>query len=185
MALRATTIVTIEQARSWVHGNTTEASDDATLEVCTDAASEDLEQRTGRKFKSTTITGEIGNGRGTRVHYLRYAPVTSITSITVDGVAPASYTLDGLQGRVVLPTTAVFPYGALILVTYVCGYGTIPAQAIEACLELTKRNYHLKTKGGQSFETVNVGGSTMVVRDRLPDDLMKKIAALKDTRWMA
>lgn len=189
MALKATTLVTIEQARQWVHSDPDASGEDTMLEICADAASERLERRTSRVFRLRTVSEtHSGDGFGS-VLYLSRFPIVSLTSLTVDGQALTAdrYVVDHARGRVLLTGGGRFPAGAEnVTVVYQAGYADedLPSDAIELCLELTKRLYHLKTKGGQSFEVVTMGdGRSAVMRDDIPRDLRDAVDALKDTRF--
>lgn len=187
MAVKATTLVTIEQVRDWVLNDLADSSKDLVLTLIADAASERLERDTARIFRSRAVTDRhIGDGAGS-VLYLKRYPIISITSFTTDGVAvdATRYYVDAERGRIVLKNGAVFGDNADLAITYTAGYAAadLPSDAVEVCLHLCKRAYQLKTKGGQSFQSVSMGGHSFMMRDTLPSDIVKAIEKLSDKRF--
>jgi len=186
--VKATTLVTIQQAREWVLNDAADASKDALLVLLADAASARLERETARVYRSRVVTGERSIGDGcASVLYLNRFPIISISAFTLDDVTVDSthYYTDGPRGRIVFKNGYVLTDGGEVVVSYTAGYANndLPDDAVELCLHLVKRAYQLKTKGGQSFESVNLGGHSFMMRDSLPADLKKAIAELKDKRF--
>lgn len=185
--VKATTLVTLAQARLWCHGDAAETSSDALVALCADAASERLERWTSRVFKSRSRTELHVSDGGVGVCYLQRFPIVSVASLTVDDTAIAAdrYTVDGARGRLLLPAGSLFSGGSRIAVTYTAGYADadLPSDAIEIALELTKRYFRLKQSGGGVFQQVTVGNSSFIVRDRVPDDLRLAVEQLADKRF--
>lgn len=186
MAVKPTTIVTIEQARDWVLDDPADTARDSLLELLANAASERLERDTSRIFKSRACTDTARGQRGASALYLRFFPVISVASFAIDGVAVDStfYQLDAQRGRLLMLNGRTLSDGE-ITVTYTAGYADadLPSDAVELALSLTKRLYHLKTKGGQSFETASIGGHSFVIRDSLPKDWQESVKHLSDKRF--
>jgi hypothetical protein len=189
VAVKATTIVTLAQAREWCLQDAADASRDVWISLAADAASERLERETSRVFKRRTLTERADGDGVATVLYLRRFPVLAVSSLTVDGqlVDPTDrYVVDGAAGRVLLTRGAVFPAGVQNLVTvYDAGYedADLPSDAVELALQLTARLFKMRTKGGSSFEQVTVGGNSFAVRDQLPTDMVKAMARMRDTRF--
>jgi hypothetical protein len=185
--VKSTTLITLAQARAWVLNDAAEASADDVLVVCANAASERLERWTSRVYKSRAVSETFDGDGFASIQYLSRFPVISLTSFTIDAVTvdASRYALDALRGRLLLKDGA-FPSGVQnVAAGYTAGYADadLPVDAIEIALELCKRLYRLKTSGGGVFQQVNVGNSSFIVRDRIPDDMRDAINRLRDTRF--
>lgn len=75
---------------------------DAQLNVIIPHAQSLVENYCGRAFDSATYTSEKYDGSGSEILILRQFPVTTLTSVSISGVAVAStsYTLDAANGIV-------------------------------------------------------------------------------------
>jgi len=188
VAVKATTVVTLAQAREWCLQDASDDTRDAILSLCADAASERLERETGRVFKRRTLTETVSADGVGRVLYLRRFPVVSVASVTIDGqlAAASSYAVDADAGRIFTADGAAFPGGVQnVVIVYDAGYdaASLPSDVVELALQLTARLFKMRSRGGSSFEQVSVGGNSFAVRDNLPTDMTRAIERLRDKRF--
>jgi len=100
--------------------NTFESYDDDLLETLIEAATKKAEEYTGRAFIQREIV-ETRIGDNKQVLKLYRQPVIDVTSVTVGGVALASWSERLSIGRIY--HLVVWPLDYEIVVTYVAGYG--------------------------------------------------------------
>jgi hypothetical protein len=121
--------------------------DDVLLTRLMNSATAAIESYCGRTFASATYT-EYQDGTGRNVLNLAQFPIISITSITEGGGGTltsgddpyASPTPDVItykeQGQLIRPWIVWLPYHRYYKIVYVAGYATIPADLVQACVEL-------------------------------------------------
>lgn len=188
MAVKPTTIVSLPLAREWCIQDATNTTRDASISLAADAASERIERDTSRVFKRRTLTEtHSGDGVASTIYTNRF-PILSVASITVDGIAldATFYVVDGARGRIRLLDGRRFSSGVEnIALDYDAGYedADLPSDVVELALQLTARIFKMRSKGGSTFETVNVGPNSFTVRDNLPSDFVKAIERLRDKRF--
>jgi hypothetical protein len=113
-------LITTAEAAAWL--NIADwATDAPELPALVEAASAAVEEFCDRRFASATVT-ETYAGHGSRLIFPRRAPVTGVTSITVDDVAFPTFTFDDTS----IKGGTAFPPSSVIVVTYTGGYATIP-----------------------------------------------------------
>jgi len=133
-----------------VYGGITTTADDAAITALITQASGQIEQYCNRTFAQAAYT-ETRNGRDTETLYMRQQPIVSVQSLTIDGITIQAspdtrsygYVFDDAQ--LYLRGTARGPYGQPgrfvrgfqnITVAYTAGFQTIPADVVQACVEL-------------------------------------------------
>ena len=163
-----TTLFTIAEARAFDKaqlGNAT-TYPDVTITAKEVEIREWLELVCGVNFIPTTHTSEVHDGDGTASLILDWPRVTSVTSITVDGVAYAAadiITTDYSAGLAIdryglTRRSGMFAAGSSnVAVTYVAGHAAVPALIKRAalrtaCLELPSSNVPF------SAESYDAGG---------------------------
>lgn len=106
-----------------------------------------IEEFTGRKIASQTVTGEIGNGSGTEYHVPKYVPVTAVTTLQdretpddswADIVSDSDHILvDQVNGDYIELYGDIFPAGSSnIKLTYTAGYSTVPNTIKQVAYEM-------------------------------------------------
>lgn len=139
-------------------GLTTTATDPVLQSLIT-GASAWIESFCSRVFAQATYT-EIRNGNGGNRLFLANAPVSAVSSVTVDGQAiPAAsdaqstgYVYDG--GTVYL-RGYVFCRGVQnVTASYTAGFATVPADVAQACVELVAAKYAKRDRIDKQSETL-------------------------------
>ncbi len=111
------------------------------------AASAHVENHCRRVFASETLT-EWHNGDGWARLWLRRAPVTSLTSVEVNGSAQDvdDFTVNERTGELVWGTSGDYRHGnpfprgrRNIKVIYVAGYASVPTPVKEATVQVVKQ----------------------------------------------
>ena len=154
--------------------------DDNLLQKLITRASEDIRSETNREFYSAERTEvRSGVGWGQRLFIPKEAPITDVTSVTIDGIA-VPLTPDGSpEGTAGFGFTAdhiylvgyEFTEGTNnIEVVYEGGFETYPEDLIGACVELTAYRYKSKDRIGESSKGL-AGQSTSYVTDHIPKSI--------------
>lgn len=178
-ATKATTLVTLAQAKAWLQ--VSDASDDARIVQITDAVSERVESLTDRQFVTRT-RDEFQNGDGTRKLFLRRYPVVVMTSLTVKDtptstptalVEGTDYDLDRRSGLIVLRSRTFTRGFQNVEVNYSTGYGAqgdvaLPQDVVQATLDYIKVVYTETTTNGVSATSISVGPNSFVLKPGLP-----------------
>lgn len=176
-ATRSTTIVSLAALKAWMAaGGLSDATDDARLVRAADGASEQFEAAVARSFVTRSVT-ETVNGTGRNVLSLRRRPVTAMTSVAIDGVAidSSEYAVDAELGLLWLKTRTFTGGVQNVVVAYSAGYGaqdaaTLPADVVQAVLDLAKAAYDALSAGATAVNSVSVGNQTFILT---PEDWPK------------
>ena len=158
----ATALVTLDEARSfmgWKSGEFPE--NDARLGIIIDAVSALFASEADPDFKSATYTAEKHDGNGKSYLYLDHYPVTTFTSLTLDGTTltqDTEFFVDMDEGILECGYTGwpgiMYPAKWTsqrqgIVVTYIAGYAAVPADVKMACLVEVARAWN--TVNAQMF----------------------------------
>jgi len=123
-----------------------QVANDNLLIAMINAASTAIESHLGHPVINTTITDEYHDGDGSTDLLLKYMPVASVTTITIDDVAVTGYTLEGEIGSIYLEEG--FSAGRRnVKITYVAGHGAnrgaLPKDIVQAAI-ITAGEWYLK-----------------------------------------
>lgn len=150
-------------------GDELDSSSDEELTRLIGAASSWFESATGLTFAQVTYTGEKQNGpqfRSKTSILPKNIPVISVTSVAVDGVTiPAQTTAGGdgwalVDDVIYLVGYSVPPGVANVVITYVAGYATVPADVQQAVIEIVAWWFRGKEHTGLFSKSTAGGGST-------------------------
>lgn len=148
------------------------SADDALIASLITAVSNLIEQWLSRTIIQATYN-ESYDGNGSDRIYLHNAPVSSVTSVSVDGVAIPQSTLSTQYGWVLTRRTIrlrgdTFPKGAAnVQIVYVAGYATVPPGIAQACHETVKIRYDETQRKSVSSQAIG-GETTTYIVDDLP-----------------
>lgn len=136
-----------------------------------------IEARTGRTFEAKDYT-ETYDGNGRRTLFLRWDPIVSVTTVTVDSDVWTDYAVR--DGSVTLKYGALFPCGVdNVEVVYRAGYETPPEALVQAGVYWSAEIFKDRDRIGIS--SIGAGGQTSsYVRD-VPPFVEKLIAPF--VRW--
>jgi uncharacterized phiE125 gp8 family phage protein len=134
-------IITLKQAKDYLKVDYPE--DDELLADLINRATDYLEKVKYKTIiKQREVSQEKHDGTGKRKIYLKNYPVSSITSLTVDGVPFNDYVLYGRIGMLITQDGSVWRSGRQnIVVDYVAGYDPVPEHFVQECLELVAAWY--------------------------------------------
>ena len=155
-------LTTLANVKRYIFGNEDNLDADDLLASLIASSSEYVQRQIGRRYDTRTVT-ETRDGDGSRRMLLEQAPVTSVTSVTVNGAAiPARATVDG-DGW-------VYDDGGVTLVGYVFDAGiqnvvfvyqagaTIPADLEQAVIRHVALEFYDRSHVG--LASVSGDGST-------------------------
>lgn len=158
-------------------GDALDSSSDVELTRLLDAASSWFESATGVTFGQTTYTNEKQNGpqfRSKTSILPKNTPVTSVTSVAVDGVTIPAQTTVGGNGWVLVDDViylvgySVPPGVGNVSLTYVAGYATIPADVQQAVIEIVAWWFRGKEHTGLFSKSTAGGGYTQFASGGTP-----------------
>jgi hypothetical protein len=163
----------------------TSSEQDTVLELIGNAASAYCEARTGWVFKRRSIT-ERRHGDDTHRLLRLQAPLLSVTSLTIDGVAlaPSEYVALA-SGKVLLTARSFSPGIANVTIVYDAGYDNVAtgrADVYLAALDLAKSAYDEWQNGAVSIASISVGPATAMIRPGLNPRIEKFLDAIRDVR---
>lgn len=168
---KSTTLFSLARLRTYLGITDVSGSKDEELAIIGDAASEEIEQETGRVFVKRTAT-ETYNGDGNSVLFVR-RPIVSISSLTVDGnalVLNTDYKFDARLGAIYRLNGNGFTQDVQnISITYVYGYDVqdgdaLPNDVYRAGLDLAKARWDEKSANAVVASTISLGPSSMVIK---------------------
>lgn len=160
----------------------TGVKDDAVLSSLITSESGRFEGLTGGPVLNVTITGEEFSGDGGTVYFPLFAPLVSVTALTVDGSGVAKRTVVSGDGWV-LDRGAVRLVGSTFSkgvkncsIDYVAGYGaTSPSEVQQAVAEMVATKYRGKDRAGVSSASL-AGESVSYLTDLLSEAVQQVIA---------
>lgn len=141
-------------------------ADDTLLGTLITACSAWMRHQLDRDIAAATYTAETSSGNDGTTLIPRHYPITSVTSLAVDGDAiPArpSVTEDGyvISGQLAIKLVGyTFADGIdNVVITYTAGFSTIPEDIAQACNELVAWRYKERNRIGQV--STSVGGESV------------------------
>lgn len=145
--------------------NITGVNLDVELQALLDASSAMAEQLLGRQIVTGART-ERRHGNGRDMMQLRDAPIISVASLTIDGVAVPGADQNNGSGYLFAESTLYvvggycFTRGRLnVIVTYDAGYATVPADLSHAVVEIAAQAF--KEKDWIGYQSKSLGGETV------------------------
>jgi hypothetical protein len=154
MSLSANAIITLADAKTALGRQATSEGDEI-LEMVIEAVSASFQNEASPDLKSATYTAEAYDGNGRSYFYLDHYPVTTFTSLAEDGttlVKDTDYFVDMDEGIVekgctgwpglMYPAKWTANRGGIV-VTYVAGYSTLPADIKLAALVEVGRQFSM------------------------------------------
>lgn len=175
---------TIDQLKEYL-GDLSDKSD-VLLTRIVDAATAAIQSYCGRDFTSASYV-EYYDGSGTNTLILNQYPIITLTSLLEGGSAlttgqDASASPDVLfypeTGRLVRPWFIFLPYRNWYKATYTAGYATVPADIIQATLDLSAIILREKDRVGLTQKTA--GTQTVTYSRKLPDHIREMIDGYAD-----
>lgn len=187
MATAATTLWSVGVVRTYVGITGGDTSKDSILERIANGVTAFIERDTRRKFVTRSKT-EIRDGDGGKCLFLYEYPVVSITSINIvrtpEGVEelipPANYTQNLEQGKLYFHQDRLNRGCGNLTIVYSHGYGaqdaaTLPADIVEAGLQLCKLLFTQETVGAAGQAQVTIGAHTISINPSWPKEIRDTI----------
>lgn len=189
----ANALITLAEFREWL--NTTDTGQDTLNQHAIDAASQDIEDETGRKLitPSSAIT-EIFDGDGANYYYTKQAPIITVSALAYrtgssgstwqSVLTDWSYETDLDGGKIFFVDGNVFgpglPYNWKIGYTYGYAIANVPQSYKRICCELAARYKKLWEGDLHGTESKNFGDqSTNYSFGRMPEDIRRALDRLK------
>jgi len=179
--MAANDLTTLVNLKQWL--NITTTTDDTLLTRLITAASSFIESYVCRDIASKSYT-ETRDGKGTRSLSFGDFPVTSVSFLSINGIAIVPSPSPGKPGYVFSPTQLSlighrFHYGFQnISFSYVAGYTTIPLDIEQAAIELCSIRYRDRDRIGQVSKTI-AGEVVAFSQKDMPADVMTLLQAYK------
>jgi uncharacterized phiE125 gp8 family phage protein len=151
-------LVSLADVKAYLGGDL-QSNDDAVLARLISAASAFFVTACGRPILEQNYS-ELYDGKGNGRLYLRNTPVTSVTSLSIDGAVVPEALAPGepgwrLNGNIVLLFGHWFGRGLVnVAVTYTAGYPAAPADVAEAVVELVGLRYRGRDRLGKVSESI-------------------------------
>lgn len=152
-----TDFCTAAQVKSYL--GLTVATDDVLIGSLVSAVSAWIETYLSRNIANATVI-ETLDGTGTAKMTVQHYPITSLTSVTVDGVAVNSAYLKFRNATIQRTDGYAFPLRSQVALNYTAGYSTIPLDIAQACVEIVAWRYKERDRIGQSSKSA--GGAETV-----------------------
>lgn len=210
MSTRATTLFSLVTVKSYLPA--VGATNDAVITQIADGVSAAIEQMTGRKFVSQSVTRTVNIGRGVlgvnpsqslpfgygdgpSVYRLPDYPVSAITSVarratlmdaweTLDST---EYELDDRLGIVYLKQLAFYTGPRAAKFVYTAGYDAqdgagLPADLVQAGLDWVKFVWTRQANGFLVASSQNQGGTSAIAVPSPSKDIMDRILTHRKVR---
>lgn len=138
-----------------------------------------VEARIGRRFEAQDYT-ETQDGNGRRTLYLRWDPIVSVTSVTIDSGLWASTSYVVRDGSITLTNGSWFPCGVgNVVVVYRAGYETPPDALVQAVVYWSASIFKDRDRIGIS--SIGAGGQSSSYARDVPAFIEKLISPF--IRW--
>lgn len=173
-------LTSIEAVKAYL-GNTKTTDDDLFGRLVL-AASAWFESQTNRRFALQSYTDTF-IGQGDKLYIPQQAPVTGVTSVTIDGEVIPVTTSTQVSGYMLVRGLVhligyTFGTGQLVEVVYTAGFATIPADVEAAVIELACDRYKYRQRQGKLSETVG-GEYATYVPSTVPQSVNVVVAAYR------
>lgn len=147
-----------------------------------DSAESIVVDHLGYSPASAMYTAEAYVGNGLDSMQLGARPITTLTSLSVDGVSKdvSGYLIDG--ERITSKSGELFPKRSAILVTYTAGYATVPAIILLTIMRIAAI---LSSEAGENIATTSVSfedGSRQFFNHTNFDKFLAPLAGLRIVR---
>ena len=150
-------LTTLANVKAWL--GLPQVADDAVIARLISGVSANIQAWLGRTIALATYT-ETRDGSGNAAIILKHAPVASITSLAINGLAvPAATGLADngyrLAGRKLVLNTSLFTRAVgNVAVVYQAGYATTPPDLEQAAIELIALRYRERDRIGHTSKTL-------------------------------
>lgn len=147
-----------------------------------------IENFCNRVFAQAAYT-ETRSGNGGNRLFLRNAPVTAVSSVTVDGLA-INQALNGTSSGYLFDDTTIYIRGCQVFtrgvlnvaVAYTAGFATTPADVNQACVEWVADKYGKRNRQDKKSETLGTQQTQAYDLSDMPASV--KSALQSYVRWM-
>lgn len=163
-------LTTIDNVRAYLAFSKPDTATDELLERLIDAASEFVEQWLGRTVLSAQIV-EYHSGGNKDAIILKQAPITSVTSVVLDGrVLPAAVEPADV-GWMLVDNWLVYQHGLFgrgrknLVVTYEAGYLAVPADIEQAVIEIVCLRFKERDRIGHVSKSLAGETVTFMISD--------------------
>jgi hypothetical protein len=165
-------LATLADLETWL-GLAVGNDDEPLLTRLIGAASAAAQSWCGQNFASATVT-ETRDGTGGRRLAFGQTPVTSVQSVTIDGITIPPSPAPGQPGYLWSATSLSlvgYSFGwslGGVVIAYTAGYATVPADLAQAVLEWAGEIYRAKDRIGMSAETLGGQATPFLVAQMPP-----------------
>ncbi len=176
-------LTTLANVKTWFSPPLTTTGDDALLIRLITAASQFIQSWLGRQIASQSYA-EMRDGAGGRKLVFANAPVTAVTSLSVDGIAIPPASGPSAAGFVFSATTLylqsyLFSPGCQnVAVAYTAGYAVTPPELEQACIELVALRYKERDRIGQVSKNLS-GEVVSFTQKDMPADVQTVLQQYK------
>ncbi len=162
-------LTTLANVKAYLSPPLTTTNDDALLSRLVTAASGFIQSWLNRTIASATYA-ETRNGMGGATLFLRNRPVTSVASVTIDGVAVAATDYRFDAGAIYLLHRSFAKGAQNVTVQYTAGYAATPPEIEQACIALVALRYKERDRIGQASKSL--GGEVVSFQQKdMPADV--------------
>lgn len=171
--------MTLSQTKDYLSISSGDTSKDSWVETLINASSDLIERTCGRSFKSASRTN-ILDGHGTNEVVLPHYPVSSVTSVKIDGervfgadTALAVTEFEVSETGILRLHEQRFPEGSKVVkVEYTAGFTAIPADLQLACLFTVEWMFRTQNDRRLGRTTVTKGNETIENVPGIPKDIL-------------
>lgn len=163
-------LTTIDNVKAYLAISKPDAVTDDLLERLIDAASEFVEQWLGRNVLSAQIV-EYHSGNSKDAIILKQAPITSVTSVTLNGQTIPEAVDPADIGWMLVDNWLVYQHGLFgrgrknLVVTYEAGYLAVPADIEQAVIEMVCLRYKERERIGHVSKSLAGETVTFMISD--------------------
>ena len=180
-------LFSLDVVKKWLKITSTEKDDDVV--ICANSASAEIEQQTNRIFV-TRACSETFNGNGKARLMLRYRPVISIASLTIDDIAidASEYVLDARLGLITLKARYFDAGIGNVVCAYEAGWDVqdgpnLPRDVYRAGLDLTKAIWDEWSTGAIAMTSVTLANNTVMLKtSQFPQSVQRVLDRWEDKR---
>lgn len=120
------------------------------------------------------VYSRVYDGSGTARQVLSYYPVTAVSAVSINDVAQSAAANTTATGYRFDKFSVFLNYGSFtrgtqnIAVTYTAGYTTIPADLVQACIDIAAEAYRRRNRVGETTKAIGQGNTSFSLKD-IPD----------------